>query len=130
MGFALAVFLGLCSSLHTLDQGLVCSSKCNIETMREVLFLCYYILLPSEKGLMLLRVSNLFNFLFSVALTSCKVSWNCCLLQVYITTLTLLDHSFWFSLYLFRDVSQEKPFTPCVSRLNLRLICEGEREEY
>ncbi|PSR89390.1 Sperm protamine like [Actinidia chinensis var. chinensis] len=49
------IFLGLCSALHTLDQGLVCSSKCNIETMKEVLFLCYYILLPSEKGLMLLR---------------------------------------------------------------------------
>ncbi|GFZ17283.1 hypothetical protein Acr_26g0005530 [Actinidia rufa] len=56
LGSLSEVFLGLCSALHTLDQGLVCSSKCNIETMREVLFLCYYILLPSEKGLMLLRM--------------------------------------------------------------------------
>ncbi|KAL6955338.1 hypothetical protein U1Q18_041933 [Sarracenia purpurea var. burkii] len=51
----LAVFQGLCMTLHSLDQGLVCSSKCNIETMREAIFHCYYILLPSVKGLMLLR---------------------------------------------------------------------------
>ncbi|CAL5361713.1 unnamed protein product [Camellia sinensis] len=50
------LFQGLCSALHSLDQGLVCSSKCNIETMKESLFHCYYILLPSEKGPMLLRV--------------------------------------------------------------------------
>ncbi|KAF7135593.1 hypothetical protein RHSIM_Rhsim08G0200200 [Rhododendron simsii] len=49
------LFSGLCSALHSLDQGLVCFSKCNIETMREALFHCYYLLLPSEKGLMLLR---------------------------------------------------------------------------
>ncbi|KAL7179756.1 hypothetical protein ACSBR1_043040 [Camellia fascicularis] len=49
------LFQGLCSALHSLDQGLVCSSKCNIETMKESLFHCYYILLPSEKGPMLLR---------------------------------------------------------------------------
>ncbi|THG16616.1 hypothetical protein TEA_025968 [Camellia sinensis var. sinensis] len=55
MDFGLAVFQGLCSALHSLDQGLVCSSKCNIETMKESLFHCYYILLPSEKGPMLLR---------------------------------------------------------------------------
>ncbi|KAE9467646.1 hypothetical protein C3L33_00436, partial [Rhododendron williamsianum] len=39
-GFGLAVFSGLCSALHSLDQGLVCFSKCNIETMREALFHC------------------------------------------------------------------------------------------
>ncbi|KAI7986064.1 hypothetical protein LOK49_LG14G01380 [Camellia lanceoleosa] len=55
MDFGLAVFQGLCSALHSLDQGLVCFSKCNIETMKESLFHCYYILLPSEKGPMLLR---------------------------------------------------------------------------
>ncbi|KAI8544131.1 hypothetical protein RHMOL_Rhmol08G0271800 [Rhododendron molle] len=49
------LFSGLCSALHSLDQGLVCFSKCNMETMREALFHCYYLLLPSEKGLMLLR---------------------------------------------------------------------------
>ncbi|XP_052180851.1 uncharacterized protein LOC127794028 [Diospyros lotus] len=49
------VFQGLCSVLHSLDQGLVCTSRCNVETMKEALFHCYYILLPSEKGLMLLR---------------------------------------------------------------------------
>nr|XP_043636142.1 uncharacterized protein LOC122607271 [Erigeron canadensis] len=49
------VFQGICSTLHSLDQGFVCSSKCNIETMRETTFKCYYILLPSENGAMLLR---------------------------------------------------------------------------
>ncbi|XP_058226553.1 uncharacterized protein LOC131335281 isoform X2 [Rhododendron vialii] len=55
LGSVNEVFSGLCSALHSLDQGLVCFSKCNIETMREALFHCYYLLLPSEKGLMLLR---------------------------------------------------------------------------
>ncbi|KAI3684383.1 hypothetical protein L6452_33606 [Arctium lappa] len=49
------VFQGLCSALHFLDQGLVCSSRCNTETMRETTFQCYYILLPSDNGVMLLR---------------------------------------------------------------------------
>ncbi|WOG99333.1 hypothetical protein DCAR_0518681 [Daucus carota subsp. sativus] len=49
------VFGGLCSVLHSLDQGLVCSSNCNIETLKQTSFQCYYILLPSDKGLMLLR---------------------------------------------------------------------------
>ncbi|XAR50419.1 hypothetical protein NMG60_11004739 [Bertholletia excelsa] len=49
------VFQGLCSVLYSLDQGLICSSKCNIETVRETLFHCYYILLPSANGLMLLK---------------------------------------------------------------------------
>lgn len=53
---ALVVFQGLCSVLHSLDQGLVCSSNCNIETLKQTSFQCYYILLPSDKGLMLLRV--------------------------------------------------------------------------
>ncbi|KAL8123140.1 uncharacterized protein LOC141717446 isoform X2 [Apium graveolens] len=49
------IFQGLCSVLHSLDQGLVCSSNCNIETMKQTSFQCYYILLPSDKGQMLLR---------------------------------------------------------------------------
>ncbi|GKE15766.1 hypothetical protein Tco_1423343, partial [Tanacetum coccineum] len=34
------VFQGLCSALHYLDQGLVCSSRCNTETMRETSVEC------------------------------------------------------------------------------------------
>ncbi|KAL6495794.1 hypothetical protein OROGR_030357 [Orobanche gracilis] len=50
--------------LNSLDQGLVCSSTCNIETGMETSFKCYYILLPSYKGLMLLRrLSALEEFL-------------------------------------------------------------------
>lgn len=49
------IFRVLCDALHSLDQGLVCSSNCNIETAKETSFLCYYILLPSEKGVMILR---------------------------------------------------------------------------
>ncbi|KAJ0795009.1 hypothetical protein HanPI659440_Chr04g0145461 [Helianthus annuus] len=49
------VFQGLCNALHSLDQGLVCSSRCNTETMRETPFQCYYLLLPSNNGVMLLR---------------------------------------------------------------------------
>ncbi|XP_027771070.1 uncharacterized protein LOC107012917 isoform X2 [Solanum pennellii] len=49
------VFRVLCGILHSLDQGLVCSSNCNIETAKQSSFLCYYILLPSEKGVMILR---------------------------------------------------------------------------
>ncbi|KAL3818456.1 hypothetical protein ACJIZ3_004361 [Penstemon smallii] len=49
------LFQVVCSILHSLDQGLVCSSYCNIETATKTSFQCYYILLPSDKGLMLLR---------------------------------------------------------------------------
>ncbi|XP_059596685.1 uncharacterized protein LOC100242180 isoform X3 [Vitis vinifera] len=49
------LFQGLCSTLRSLDQGLVCSSICNLETMREAAFHCYYILYPSDGGPMLLR---------------------------------------------------------------------------
>ncbi|EOY22695.1 Uncharacterized protein TCM_014790 [Theobroma cacao] len=49
------LFKGLCSALQSLDQGLVCSSNCNIESMREATFHCYYILQPSDNGPMLLR---------------------------------------------------------------------------
>ncbi|MCD7458475.1 hypothetical protein HAX54_038350 [Datura stramonium] len=49
------LFRVLCAVLHSLDQGLVCSSNCNVETAKETSFLCYYILLPSEKGVMILR---------------------------------------------------------------------------
>ncbi|OVA09738.1 hypothetical protein BVC80_9101g277 [Macleaya cordata] len=49
------LFQGLCGALHSLDQGLICTSNCNIETKRDATFHCYYILQPSEKGPMLLR---------------------------------------------------------------------------
>ncbi|KAL0429690.1 UNVERIFIED_CONTAM: hypothetical protein Sradi_0595000 [Sesamum radiatum] len=49
------LFQAVCSVLNSLDQGLICSSNCNIETAMEISFRCYYILLPSDKGLMLLR---------------------------------------------------------------------------
>ncbi|EYU24548.1 hypothetical protein ABFS82_04G115000 [Erythranthe guttata] len=49
------LFQVVCTVLNSHDQGLVCSSTCNIETQRETSFQCYYILLPSDKGTMLLR---------------------------------------------------------------------------
>ncbi|KAL6563137.1 hypothetical protein OROHE_005724 [Orobanche hederae] len=58
------LFQVVSSVLNSLDQGLVCSSTCNIETGMETSFQCYYILLPSDKGLMLLRrLSALEEFL-------------------------------------------------------------------
>ncbi|KAG2596280.1 hypothetical protein PVAP13_5KG151300 [Panicum virgatum] len=53
------IFYGLCETLFKLDQGLVCSSSCNIETMKIGTLQCYYLLIPSEKGPMLLRVQRL-----------------------------------------------------------------------
>lgn len=52
-----AVFQVLCHVLNSLDQGLVCFSNCNVETMSETSFRCFYVLLPSDKGMMLLRVT-------------------------------------------------------------------------
>ncbi|CAM8883531.1 unnamed protein product [Rhodiola kirilowii] len=49
------VFRGLCNALNSLDQGLICSSVYNVETLKEAAFNCYYMLLPSENGPMLLR---------------------------------------------------------------------------
>ncbi|KAL6539086.1 hypothetical protein OROGR_011735 [Orobanche gracilis] len=58
------LFQVVSSVLNSLDQGLVCSSTCNIETGMETSFQCYYIVLPSYKGLMLLRrLSALEEFL-------------------------------------------------------------------
>lgn len=54
-GYDLSVFQGICSVLHSVDQGLLCSSCCNVETMREAAFHCYYLLQPSDNGPMLLR---------------------------------------------------------------------------
>ncbi|XP_010250431.1 PREDICTED: uncharacterized protein LOC104592687 isoform X2 [Nelumbo nucifera] len=48
-------FQGLRQALCSLDQGLVCSSNCNIETMKEGTLNCFYLLQPSDKGPMLLR---------------------------------------------------------------------------
>ncbi|KAH6771968.1 hypothetical protein C2S51_010372 [Perilla frutescens var. frutescens] len=58
------LFQAVCRVLNSHDQGLVCSSTCNIETATETSFRLYYILLPSDKGLMLLRrLSALEEFL-------------------------------------------------------------------
>ncbi|KAJ8772499.1 hypothetical protein K2173_027676 [Erythroxylum novogranatense] len=48
-------FQGVCSALHSMDEGLICFSYCNLETMRGATFRCYYILQPSDNGPMLLR---------------------------------------------------------------------------
>ncbi|TYK30260.1 uncharacterized protein E5676_scaffold344G00120 [Cucumis melo var. makuwa] len=48
-------FQGLCGALHSLDQGLICLSKWNMETLNESTFPCYYILQPSQNGSMFLR---------------------------------------------------------------------------
>ncbi|KAK7318362.1 hypothetical protein RJT34_03061 [Clitoria ternatea] len=49
------LFQGLSSVLHSMDQGLVCSSSCDLETMAEAPYHCYYILQPSASGPMLMR---------------------------------------------------------------------------
>ncbi|KAI0522762.1 hypothetical protein KFK09_005147 [Dendrobium nobile] len=49
------IFQGLCESLFYLDEGLVCSSSCNLETMTDGSFMNFYILQPSSHGSMLLR---------------------------------------------------------------------------
>ncbi|XP_008797082.2 uncharacterized protein LOC103712357 isoform X2 [Phoenix dactylifera] len=49
------LFHGLRGALFHLDQGLVCSSTCNTDTMRDGTFQCFYVLQPSDKGPMLLR---------------------------------------------------------------------------
>lgn len=59
----MVVYHGLCQELYSLDEGLICSSNCNTQTMVEATFQCFYILQPSQNGPMLLRV-NPYNFLF------------------------------------------------------------------
>ncbi|CAK8571832.1 unnamed protein product [Lathyrus sativus] len=49
------LFQGLSSVLHSMDQGLICSSNCDLETMTEAPYHCYYILQPSDKGPMHMR---------------------------------------------------------------------------
>ncbi|KAI5390732.1 hypothetical protein KIW84_075866 [Lathyrus oleraceus] len=48
------LFQGL-SSLHSMDQGLICSSNCDLETMTEAPYHYYYILQPSDNRPMLMR---------------------------------------------------------------------------
>ncbi|KAG1370257.1 hypothetical protein COCNU_15G006230 [Cocos nucifera] len=50
------LFHGLRGALFHLDQGLVCSSTCNLDTLRDGTFQCFYVLQPSDKGPMLLRI--------------------------------------------------------------------------
>ena len=54
-----AAFYGLCRCLFLSDQGLICSSICNTESMKNAPFQCFYLLQPSSKGTMLLRVTPL-----------------------------------------------------------------------
>ncbi|KAK7358736.1 hypothetical protein VNO77_00674 [Canavalia gladiata] len=49
------LFRGLSRVLHSMDQGLICSSNCDLEIMAEAPCLCYYILQPSDTGPMLMR---------------------------------------------------------------------------
>ena len=95
------MFQGLCSALHAFDQGLVCSSNCNIETMKEASFYCYYILLPSDKGLMLIRVNDICHFLFEIAQTFVEVSANSYLPAVSKTMISSLVNSCWKTTSLF-----------------------------
>ncbi|KAF8025407.1 hypothetical protein BT93_F2287 [Corymbia citriodora subsp. variegata] len=55
LGLNTELFQGLCWVLQSLDQGLVCSSNYNMETMKTSIFPCYYLLQPSDNGPMLLR---------------------------------------------------------------------------
>ncbi|KAL3021219.1 hypothetical protein AAZX31_05G185500 [Glycine max] len=50
------LFRSLSSFLHSMNQGLVCSSNCDLETMAEAPYHCYYILQPSDIGPMLMRL--------------------------------------------------------------------------
>ncbi|XP_068466981.1 uncharacterized protein [Phaseolus vulgaris] len=49
------LFRGLSSFLHSMNQGLICSSNYDLETMAEAPCHTYYILQPSETGPMLMR---------------------------------------------------------------------------
>ncbi|KAL5053182.1 hypothetical protein RYX36_033864 [Vicia faba] len=49
------LFQGLSSVLHSMDQGLLCFSNCDLETMTEAPYHCYYILQPSDNAPMLMR---------------------------------------------------------------------------
>ncbi|WVZ25310.1 hypothetical protein V8G54_003854 [Vigna mungo] len=49
------LFRGLSSFLHSMNQGLICSSNYDLETMAEAPCHCYYILQPSDSGPMLMR---------------------------------------------------------------------------
>ncbi|CAI5498216.1 unnamed protein product [Closterium sp. Naga37s-1] len=48
-------FAALCRSLNQHDNGLLCSSLVNADTRMDVSFPCYYLLLPTEAGSLLLR---------------------------------------------------------------------------
>ncbi|CAI5465073.1 unnamed protein product [Closterium sp. Yama58-4] len=48
-------FAALCRSLNQQDNGLLCSSLVDADTRMDVSFPCYYLLLPTEAGSLLLR---------------------------------------------------------------------------
>ncbi|RDX85470.1 hypothetical protein CR513_33345, partial [Mucuna pruriens] len=76
------LFRGLSSFLHSMNQGLICSSNCDLETMAEAPYHCYYILQPSDTGPMLMRVRTslfllLFNPLVLCTFTHSKIMVSC-----------------------------------------------------
>ena len=65
-----------------MDQGLICSSNCDLETMTEAPYHCYYILQPSDNGPMLMRVRTSFcslSLLFSAHLLIAEINNNNCI---------------------------------------------------
>ncbi|KAG7554475.1 hypothetical protein ISN44_As11g007080 [Arabidopsis suecica] len=97
------IFQGLCGALYSMDQGLVCSSNCNIDTMTAVEFHCYYVLQPSEKGPMLLRrlagseevlpISNVSQFAESSIPREIEISVKGALLEIESTDYNPLIHN-------------------------------------
>ncbi|CAH8270366.1 unnamed protein product [Arabidopsis lyrata] len=97
------IFQGLCGALYSMDQGLVCSSNCNINTMTAVEFHCYYVLQPSEKGPMLLRrlagseevlpISNVSQFAESSIPREIEISVKGALLEIESTDYNPLIHN-------------------------------------
>ncbi|KAL0464021.1 UNVERIFIED_CONTAM: hypothetical protein Slati_0289700 [Sesamum latifolium] len=96
------LFQAVCSVLNSLDQGLVCSSNCNIETAMEISFRCYYILLPSDKGLMLLRrlsaseeffpIPDVSQFISSVAVEEIEDTVQASLLKLEVSDYNPVQH--------------------------------------
>ncbi|XP_011082795.1 uncharacterized protein LOC105165470 isoform X1 [Sesamum indicum] len=96
------LFQAVCSVLNSLDQGLVCSSNCNIETAMEISFRCYYILLPSDKGLMLLRrlsaseeflpIPDVSQFISSIAVEEIENTVQASLLKLGVSDYNPIQH--------------------------------------
>ncbi|KAL1196826.1 hypothetical protein V5N11_024636 [Cardamine amara subsp. amara] len=97
------IFQGLCGALFSMDQGLVCSSNCNLDTLTLVEFHCYYILQPSENGPMVLRrltgseevlpISNVSQFAESSIPREIEISVKGALLEIESTDYNPLTHN-------------------------------------